>query len=670
MIRISKYLATLSLLCVLGWSACFPPQTPPPPKTIDLSVQDSVYQRISTLKDEGNVAALYPYFYHPNPVVRYQAALVFGSLTAPEAIDSLGRLLSDPVPLVRASAAFALGQQKEEAAVAWLLSGFDPTDTAMVFAPAQRAILEAVGKCGDESLLNQLAGVKTYESSDTLLVEGQILGIYQFGLRGIRSASATERAVELLDAGYPEKVRLYAANYLARSASGLATHGEDIRTAFERENVSNVRMALALALGKTATPAALTSLIGQYNRERDYRLKCNILRALSNFDYEKNRALVMEAIRDPNEHVARRAVQYLLENSPSEDAALWWRFAKDSLPAPVHIDLYQVANRHLPTYRTEYRDAINAELRQRYRAAASPYEQARILGALGEFAWNYRYLYREGQIATSPVVKTAAVQAMFDISEREDFDRFFGLSARRVTQDLAQYFVSAIQAGEPGPVAVAAQALRSESRDYSAYIDSVVVLERALATLDLPAEIESYNELAITIAQWKGEGEITPETVAFNHPINWKALAGLGDQVRMRLRTNEGDIVLELWPVVAPGTVANMLKLTRDGFFDGKAFHRVVPNFVVQGGSPSGDAYGSLDYTIRSEFSPINYDEDGLLGMASAGPNTEGTQFFITHSPTLHLDGRYTIFGQVVDGMDVVHSLQVGGLIEKAEVLK
>ena len=126
--------------------------------------------------------------------------------------------------------------------------------------------------------------------------------------------------------------------------------------------------------------------------------------------------------------------------------------------------------------------------------------------------------------------------------------------------------------------------------------------------------------------------------------------------------------MLQLWPTVAPGSVANIMDLAQTGFLNDKAFHRVVPNFVIQGGSPTGDAYGSLDYSIRSEFSDLHYDEEGLLGMASAGPDTEGPQFFITHSPTLHLDGRYTLFGKVSKGMDVVHSIQVGDRILEASL--
>jgi cyclophilin family peptidyl-prolyl cis-trans isomerase len=116
---------------------------------------------------------------------------------------------------------------------------------------------------------------------------------------------------------------------------------------------------------------------------------------------------------------------------------------------------------------------------------------------------------------------------------------------------------------------------------------------------------------------------------------------------------------LKLFVEEAPGSVANFVSLARSNYFDHKAFHRVVPNFVIQGGCNRGDGSGSLDYSIRSEFSPRLY-KTGSVGMASAGKDTEGTQWFITHSPTPHLDGRYTIFAEVIEGMDVVQRTEVG----------
>ncbi|MCL4111464.1 UNVERIFIED_CONTAM: hypothetical protein GTU68_020738 [Idotea baltica] len=120
----------------------------------------------------------------------------------------------------------------------------------------------------------------------------------------------------------------------------------------------------------------------------------------------------------------------------------------------------------------------------------------------------------------------------------------------------------------------------------------------------------------------------------------------------------------------APGSVANFVGLSQSNYYNGKYFHRVVPNFVIQGGCSRGDGYGGLDYTIRSELGPKYYDGPGYIGMASAGPDTEGTQWFITHSSSPHLDGRYTIFGRVTEGMDVVHSIEIGDIIQDVRILK
>ncbi|MDP4289296.1 MAG: peptidylprolyl isomerase, partial [Bacteroidota bacterium] len=112
-----------------------------------------------------------------------------------------------------------------------------------------------------------------------------------------------------------------------------------------------------------------------------------------------------------------------------------------------------------------------------------------------------------------------------------------------------------------------------------------------------------------------------------------------------------------------PLTVLNMARLAKQQFFPGQRFHRVVPNFVVQSGDPTGTGYGGPDYAIRTEITPTSYDREGMVGMASSGKDTEGSQWFITECPTPHLDGHYTLWGDVVGGLNEVMKLQVGDKI-------
>jgi cyclophilin family peptidyl-prolyl cis-trans isomerase len=123
------------------------------------------------------------------------------------------------------------------------------------------------------------------------------------------------------------------------------------------------------------------------------------------------------------------------------------------------------------------------------------------------------------------------------------------------------------------------------------------------------------------------------------------------------LHTNHGDIAVELFDDDAPKTVENFLKLARDGFYDGVIFHRVIPDFMIQGGDPTGTGTGGPGYTFEDEFND-NKVVRGALAMANAGPNTNGSQFFIvTTDAAPWLDGKHTVFGRVTDGMDAVDSI-------------
>ena len=137
------------------------------------------------------------------------------------------------------------------------------------------------------------------------------------------------------------------------------------------------------------------------------------------------------------------------------------------------------------------------------------------------------------------------------------------------------------------------------------------------------------------------------------------------------METTKGTIEIKLYPEYAPVTVNNFVFLIREGYYDGVAFHRVIPNFVIQGGDPTGTGRGGPGYRFQDEFAgnPLKH-ETGYLSMANAGPGTNGSQFFITHSPQPHLDGRHTVFGAVTnkDGMDVVNSIKQGDVMTSVTV--
>jgi peptidyl-prolyl cis-trans isomerase B (cyclophilin B) len=138
---------------------------------------------------------------------------------------------------------------------------------------------------------------------------------------------------------------------------------------------------------------------------------------------------------------------------------------------------------------------------------------------------------------------------------------------------------------------------------------------------------------------------------------------------RATIKTNRGNIELELYPEHAPKTVNNFVYLAGEGFYDGVSFHRVIDNFMIQGGDPTGTGSGGPGYRFEDEVTgnPLTH-ERCVISMANAGPGTNGSQFFITHAPQSHLDGKHTVFGAVVEGHDVVDAVRQDDVMEQVSV--
>ncbi len=661
----------LYLLFIVVCTQCMPVQDEKITE-IKTDLKDPRLQKIYDFQDRRNSDSLLVYFDHKDPSYRYASAMAMGSVQDEKLTEDLAILLDDDIEKVRVAAAYALGQTGGEKAEQFLVRAFQKDDSLSQSANFNRSVLEAVGKCGTRQMLNALSTISTYTRKDTALLEGQAWGIYRYALRNMVSPAGTSRMVELVSgAGYPESVRFIAANYLMRAGNiNLDSLAAPLIIGMGRGDDPRVKMALAIALGKTKSPEALQTLKTNYNITNDYRIKCNILRAFSNFDYESVRDIVLPALKDPNINVALSASNFLLEKGLPREAVDYWKMAKDTIyPWQIRSTLYRIANKHLPPYFEATKGRINQELRQIALNSSNNYEKAAALKALGEFGWNYRFIGQQGLSSSVPVIRTASAEAIAHIAEYPDFERWFGLGYRRVKRDLAIFFEDAIRSGDVGMMYVAAEVLAKKELDYVSVIDSLDFLETALNNLSLPKDIETYNAIQKALSTFKGT-VYEAKTPDFNNPIDWNLANTISADTRAVIVTKKGNITIRFFKEKAPASVNNFIRLAKTGFYDGKFFHRVVPNFVIQDGCPRGDGFGGANFSIRSELPMMYYDKAGYVGMASAGKDTEGTQWFITHSPTPHLDGRYTIFGEVVEGLEIVHQIAVGDIIDRIVVSK
>ena len=143
----------------------------------------------------------------------------------------------------------------------------------------------------------------------------------------------------------------------------------------------------------------------------------------------------------------------------------------------------------------------------------------------------------------------------------------------------------------------------------------------------------------------------------------------MSDDIRITLKTDKGDIEATIFASQVPVTAANFLNLASQKFYDGITFHRVIPNFMIQGGDPTGTGRGGPGYRFEDEFKPnLKHNKAGIFSMANAGPGTNGSQFFITHGPQPHLDSRHSVFGEVTKGQDVVNKIAQNDKITSIDI--
>jgi len=651
------------LLLLVCFQSCIP-DISDKSSNIKISLSDPEIQKILDFGDRRDFKALYPYLSHEDDSYRYQAIVAMGSIKNPLANDSIVLLLNDPNLSIRAAAAYALGQSGDPKMALKLITSFKGKDTLGVDNLFNSNVLEAVGKVGNLDELKSLATIKTYRSTDTLLLLGQAKAIFRMALRNIVCDEGTSKMVDILytDA-IPKEVKIFAAQYLARAKDiSLDLTQTRLTEIFNKERNPDIRMSIATAMGKSKDTLFFPALKTAFIAETDYRVRTNILRALGSYPYEMIKDIVLNNIKNENLHIASVASGIVFTSGISADVPIYAQYDTTGIPWQVRAKLNAAVLQHTGIYFTKTKKDFSDRIKKNMDDATNIFEKAAYLDALCKDPYNFNLIatiYKDTKIN---FLKMTTLQGMGSIMKHPQFYKAFGSGYVKIKSEMLSSIINSINSGDAGQIVIASELLKDSELQWKEWVKDITFLKDALGKLKLPAEIETYNELQSCISLFE-KTEFTAKKLEYNHPIDWTILAGVGDSSIAAIKTNKGLIRIVLYKNQAPGSVCNFIKLIQEKFYNGKIFHRVVPNFVVQTGCPRGDGYGSPDYTIRTEVPQLSYISEGYVGTASAGQDTEGSQWFITHSATPHLDGNYTIFGKVIEGMSVVHDIQVGDVI-------
>ena len=630
----------LCILVIIAVVSCRKKQSDP------LNVfHDSVLQRIVDFQDQRLTDSLIPYLNSTNDLYKWHAINAFASIQDSIMGLRLAEMISNSnTNTINKALALAVGQIGQEETCNTLMEKFKTYDSIAT----KGAILRALGRCMNDESVDEYANLE-FENNE--LKQAHAWGIYRAGLNGYNQDALVKKALQYLGSSHTVETRLGAAHYLGRTGDiKINAYENELFNSSKGDPSPEVRMASALALSKIERPSVNNHLLDILEKENDYRVLINSLRSLGRMHKEKNIPVVIELLDHENSNVAVQAASYLGQHANG--------FHLDDLE--IKLDSIQNFRVKAAITKLLVDELGSARIWEMIENASNQYEQAALIDAA---PMSIESLNKVKQLMinrnTHKSVSTAASSKFAALRKSEDFPN-----------DQKEAFINGIIEGfETNDIAVIGNLcalLTDEELNFKEEIDDISFLLNAQENLSLPRDVETHQEIQKAIDYFNGQTYV-PTKPAFQHPIDWDFVATIRKDQQVLLNTSKGEIVMEMHVEESPGSVAAIAKLVKDGYYNGKTFHRVVPNFVAQGGCPRGDGWGSLDYTIRSEFNHLNYST-GTVGLASAGKDTESCQWFITHSPTPHLDGRYSIIATVLEGMDVVHQLEMGDVIESMEL--
>ncbi len=606
--------------------------------------RNEALRSIARAEDERRIAdgELLRLLAHHDAGVRARAALAVGRIQDSTTVTALTPLLADTSVAVRREAAFALGQIGHKSARTALTGLLGVSELEL-----RQTALEALGKLGDKAATPRI--VEALADS-----RPEIRGTAAVALWRLADSTAVDALINHM--GDPDPSVRWRVDWALEKI--VMPDRIVLRAALRLDDPDPlVRAQIARTIGRQKHPRGTAYLLGFIN-DATPNVVVNGLRALQQIGDTNCVAcaeVLLRGLGHADPYVRVTAATVLAEPFAwtRADSMTRRRFA-DSLAA--HLADPDAATRGASARALLMRTGVDAVAKtEPLLADSSTYTRVAVLEAL-------RKLPASAEVARLLLPRLAPGTPLFE---------------RMTAADVAG------ERNEPGAVALLREGLADSSTLYAS---------AAAGGLALANDSTSAGLLAKTYRARAGDAEPDARLSILDalRTLHRTALADSLERVAPARRavparfdstfyalpaetgavihTNRGDIEWAFYAREAPQTVRNFVRLARTGYFDGRFVHRVVPNFVIQDGDPSGTGSGGPGYTIRCEYNALHY-EAGMVGMALSGKDTGGSQWFITHTPQLHLDGRYTIFARVVRGMDVVPRIVQGDRIERIEIL-
>ncbi len=591
------------------------------------------------------------------------ALSAYSSIQDSNAIEYISTFLNHENSEIRKTTAFALGQINSVLAERFLLSAYNIEKEDNVKAE----IIVAIGKCGSYTGLDFINKQK-FNISNKIVLTGKIRAVAKFAERNYILDELTDKIFNLLNNNkLPEEAKYWSTYYIYRANVEVTNYDEILISVFENSNSLFTKDNVIKSVKKSSSTEILSFLKAIIlDDTEDYRNKVSAIRSLQAYDYIESESLMKKLLLNKNIHIAITASEFFIKKGTKDNSEEYYNLAKSIKNRHIRTNMLTAALKF-----SENKGKISNAIKSGIEASENIYEKAKLIEALSYNLATYYYLKQIAFNTEEKILATAAITALSNMRYSSKFTSFALKYSKERNVNLeiefAEIFKQAILSGDVALMSIAAGILRDKKFNYINIYDNTFFIKQAISKCNLPADIEAYNELIKTDSYINGSNNNEPIKIEYKTP-DFDFIKRIKPDQKVKFITEKGDFIMQLNVNQAPVSVSTFLELIKNKFYDGKHIHRVVQNFVIQGGCTRGDGWGSPGFAIRSEFSSIFYDE-GVVGIASAGKDTESSQWFITHTQTPHLNGKYTVIGKIIEGLNIIHDIQIGNTVISVEIL-
>lgn len=481
--------------------------------------------------------------------------------------------------------------------------------------------------------------------------EAKVKCIYALILRGFWENSWENELMEAAtDTSTQVSSLAFFALQRARSLPSLSTESsQKVLAIFLKTKDENLQRAAALLLGKT-NPGAVREAILAYSQGKGSKdgIWIYLLQAAMRQQMSSDGVLDLASkLQHPD--AQKLAVNWALQSNTNKRK--WENLSKSFPHWYAQEQLWQYALKNFPDWKFEM------DMSENYFDQAleeNPYALAAKIKMLAHDTRHWPLLDSLISSEGHHVIRNAALEGLLALSD---------ISKKKPSSDISfeQILLNAFETMDMSLLALLASHLtKIENPEQVNFWKEK--LQNTQSALQLPLDLEAWQEIELVLAKWENRSAHFPRESAWYFFPDKSEEERLFEPKQVIIQTDKGRIVIALETHVAAYSIKYFRRLVESGFYHQKKFHRVVPNFVIQGGCPRGDGYGSSLPMLRSEFSPTHYAA-GTVGLASAGKDSESCQWFITLDQTPHLNGRYTIIGQVIEGLEVARQIEIGDKI-------